>query len=263
MIQKISSIMFSAAAGISQMVVIHALGNFIGLFEEKTELFKNVNSMIFISAVLVLLGLSYFFMKLVVANKFSYFLGALLLEIVFFIIVTVCDESILSANALSFITVYLTYAFIPILILDALILMINAVVKAAKDNKAEKKQNKEEQTENVQQPAVKGKKNYYYLVVAVVVAVLMTLSYNLLSGIEFMMLLPLPGIFYFYFQTKCEKQWIYTLTFVGVSVLGVVAALIFLSNPFLLNEGVMSISAAVTVLIIDIIALIVKKRLKN
>lgn len=247
-IHQISLVLCSAAAGICQLICIHALGNILGILEMLTNAFDHINQLIFVTVILVLMGLSYYFIKNVVDHKFPYFLGALLLESVLIIMAVITKNDTISLeNPMYTVTVELTYAFLPVLAVDAVFLIVSAIKKAINEKNGLAKDTK------------KAKTGYVCLLVAFFAAALLIISCKLLSELALMMLLPLPGIAYYYFQTYCKKPWLYTVVFAATFAVCVAVLWIAFSNPFLNDNGIMSITAAATVLSIDVVVLLVKK----
>ncbi len=252
---KLRSVLVSSAAAIVPMAVFYALSLLMDLLEKKTDIVNYFDPLVCFGGVFFLMGILYCFIKKIVPNKLAYFFGALLCEIVNFVVnVNTGSVSIFSDEVMPWIVMYFTFSFLPILCLDAVILIVSAIIKAVKRKNTDSSDSEEE------------KKYYYPIIIAFLVAMFFGFLSRFFMGLELMMLLPLPGFVYYYFKKHCKKECIYTLVF------GVTSVVCWCISVILLRSGISYLSSSTLrvlrlaifiVLAIDAVDVIIKKIIKN
>lgn len=254
---KLRSVLVSSVAAIVPMAAFYALSFLMVLLEKKTDIVNYFDLLACFGGVFFLMGILYCFIKKIVPNKLAYFFGALLCEIVNFVVsVNTGSVSIFSVGVMLWMVMYFTFSFLPILCLDAVLLIVSAIIKVVK------RKNTDSSDADVEE-----EKKYYY---PIIIAFLVAMFFGFLSifhiGFELMILLPLPGFVYYYFKKHCKKEWIYTLVFGITSVVcWCVAVILLRSDVYNLSSSTLRVLrlAIFIVLAIDAVDVIIKKIIKN
>ena len=201
---------------------------------------------------MALIGVGYYFVRKISPAKPLYFAGALIGTIVFYCIFV---NSVSSTKFLAGIEyVVLLYAFIPVLCFDALTLLISAVIWFVRSKK--KDAGSDESAPSAEARFLP------FLTPIFVTRVSVCLMFR---HADPLVLLAAPSVIayvYFHFKPYCKMELFYTLLLaVPYAITLIISLVVFLGVFYVFydDKSIYIIVATLTVLAVDVIAMLIKK----
>lgn len=209
----------------------------------------DLNVVVIMGIYMALIGVGYYFVRKISSAKPLHFVGVLVGTIVFYCIFVNSVSSTKILAGLEY--VILLYALIPVLCFDALSLIVSAVIWFVRSKK-----NNEESDES----APFSEKFLLPLLAPIVVAAV-SICFLFFQS-EALILLSAPPILayiYFYFKPYCKMELFYTLLLAVPYAITLIISLVVFLWVFYDDKSLYVIVATLTVLAVDVIAMIIKK----
>lgn len=209
----------------------------------------DLNVVVITGIYMALIGVGYCFVRKISPAKPLYFAGALIGTIVFY---NIFVNSVSSTKLLAGIEyVVLLYAFIPVLCFDALTLLISAVIWYARSRKNDGESNV---------PTFSAGTHLLSLLTPIFVTIVSACL--MFRYADPLVLLAAPSIIayvYFYFKPYCKMELFYTLLLAVPYAITLIISLVVFLGVFYDDKSLYVIVATLTVLAVDVIAMLIKK----